>query len=268
MPASTPINPDEPGLEVSTFFVRGRNVLFARAVFSELYVDYYLHLGAQQLKPDEAHAALFKRALAGFVLHGATRPWREMTAWTMNFQDPRVNLFLTADNETGAVTGRVFAEHVKELPCNIFYSDVVKPGQPTRRSAVNFEGADPLVAAMAMYAQSEQRPARFLQLGEEEFVLLTEHPDCDTAWMQGLTAAAFAKLEEAEAVVPMEKRVYRWHCGCNQGRMMEVLAPVMRSDAEGLFGGGETVQVQCPRCAAKHTLTREALEAFVAGGEA
>lgn len=46
--------------------------------------------------------------------------------------------------------------------------------------------------------------------------------------------------------------------------MMEVLAPVMRSDPEGLFGDAETVQIQCPRCAARHTITREALEAFVA----
>jgi molecular chaperone Hsp33 len=46
MSDSTPANPAEPGLEVRTFFVRGRNALVARANLSELYVDYYLHLGA------------------------------------------------------------------------------------------------------------------------------------------------------------------------------------------------------------------------------
>jgi len=32
-----------------------------------------------------------------------------------------VNLFLTGDNETGAVTGRVFDENVKEGPENLFF---------------------------------------------------------------------------------------------------------------------------------------------------
>jgi molecular chaperone Hsp33 len=46
--------------------------------------------------------------------------------------------------------------------------------------------------------------------------------------------------------------------------MLEVLAPVMRQDADGLFGGEPKVEIRCPRCAARHAVTREALEAFVA----
>src|SRR5581483_249570 len=48
--------------------------------------------------------------------HCASRPWNELIAWTINFQQPLVNLFLTGDNQTGAVTGRVFDENVKEAP--------------------------------------------------------------------------------------------------------------------------------------------------------
>jgi len=33
---------------------------------------------------------------------------------------------------------------------------------------------------------------------------------------------------------------------------------------QDLFGGSETIHVQCPRCAAKHSLTREVMEAFLA----
>ena len=35
-------NPD--GLEVQCSFVRGKNVLMAKATFSPMYVDYFLHL--------------------------------------------------------------------------------------------------------------------------------------------------------------------------------------------------------------------------------
>jgi molecular chaperone Hsp33 len=263
MSESTPVNPADAGLEVCTHFVRKRNVLVARADFGELFVDYYLHLGDQRITVAERHDAIFKRALAAFTLHCASRPWRELTAWTLNFQQPLVNLFLTGDNETGAITGRVFTEDVREAEENIFYADVVKPRQPKRRSAVSFTGADPLIAVAAFYAQSEQRPARVFQLGEEEFALVCEHPDADSAWFQALTTDSVRALETAETLAPMERRIYRWHCGCNQERMMEVLAPAMKQDADGLFGEEETLEIRCPRCAARHTITREALEAFV-----
>eukprot|EP01034_Spumella_vulgaris_P008069 gene8069-10270_t len=181
------VSPAGAGFQVRTFFVRSRNALFARVDMSELYVDYYLHLSENGVRPAPEHDALFKRALAGFVLHTVSRPWNEMTAWTMNFQQPLVNLFITGDNETGGVAGRVFAENVRELPENLFYADVVRGKEPKRRSTVNFTGGDPLVAVEKFYAQSEQRLGRFFELGEEEFAFVIEHPDCDLAWLRALT---------------------------------------------------------------------------------
>ncbi len=264
MPETTPPNLTDAGLEVRTYFVRRRNVLLARADFGELFVDYYLHLGANRIRVAPEHDAMFKRALAAFVLHCASRPRNELVAWTINFQEPRVNLFLTADNETGAVTGRVFDENVKELPENIFYADVVRGREPKRRSAVTFAGADPIAAAEKFYAQSEQRGARYFQLGEESFALVTEHPDCDLAWFRGLTVDGVRGLDAAETLAPLEQRIYRWHCGCNQARMMEVLAPTMRQEPRELFGDDQKLEIRCPRCGARHAITREALEAFVA----
>ncbi len=264
MPDLTPSHPSNFGPEVRTSFVRHRNAMVARATLTELFVDYHLHLGSQQMKPSAEAAAMFKRALAGFVLHGASRPRNELMAWTINFQSPLTNIFLVGDNETGAVTGQVFEEGVKELPQNLFYADVVRGGQPKRRSAVTFAGNDPLVAIENFYTQSEQRAARYFQLGEEEFALVTEHPDADLEWLRGLTPSAVRDLAEKETVVLLERRVSQWHCGCNHERMREVLAPTMRQDPGMLFGDGEKLEIRCPRCGARHAITREAMEAFVA----
>ena len=264
MPTSSLPNTADSGLEVRTYFVRNRNVLFARAEFSDLYVDSYLHLADQGLKLAPEHDVMFKRALAAFTLHCASRPWKEFTAWTINFQAPLVNLFLTGDNETGAVTGRVFDENVKELPENLFYADVVSGNQPKRRSTVGFTGADPLAAAEKFYAQSEQRMARYFQLGEEDFALVAEHPDCDLNWLRALTAEQVRTLATTETLSLLERRVYRWHCGCNEGRMLEVLASPMRQDPDGLFGGEPKIEIRCPRCGARYIITREALDTFVA----
>jgi molecular chaperone Hsp33 len=260
---STPINPAATGLEVRTAFVRGRHVLMAEADLSELYVDYYLHLAEHGLAPATEHDVLFKRALAMFVLHMASLPWNVMNAWTLNFNAPPVNLFLTGDNENGAVTGRVFTEHVKAAPEHLFYVDTVRGNQPRRRSMVSFSADDPVAAVEEFYGQSEQRLARCFDLGEDRWLMLTEHPDCDLAWLRGVEVSGVLALAQTETVAPLERRLYRWHCGCNQRRMLQVLAPVFRGDAEGLFAGEETTELRCPRCAARHVLTREALEAFV-----
>ncbi|MGH7958760.1 MAG: Hsp33 family molecular chaperone HslO [Opitutaceae bacterium] len=264
MAETTPPNTADAGLEVRTYFVRDRNALVARTDFGDLFVDYYLHLSANQIKMAPEFDNMFKRALAAFTLHSASRPWNELTAWTINFQQPLVNLFLTGDNDTGAITGRIFDEDVKEGPENLFFADVVRGDQPKRRSAVTFPGVDPIPAVEAFYARSEQRGARYFQLGEEEFALVTEHPDCDLPWFRALTPGKVSQLDRHETLVLMEQRIYRWHCGCNQDRMMEVLTPTMKQDPEALFGDDPKLEIRCPRCGARHTITREALEAFVA----
>jgi molecular chaperone Hsp33 len=262
--ASTPPDPAESGLEVRTDFVRSRHALVARADFSEFYVDYYLHLAANGLHPAAAHDRLFKQALAAFVLHCASRPWNELIAWTINFQSPLVNVFLVGDNDTGAIAGRVFADQVKQGPEGLFFSDVVRLGEPKRRSAVGFQGGDPFAAAERFYAQSEQRLVRCFELAEEEFALVCEHPDADLTWLRGLTLGQARALDADETLAPMERRIYRWHCGCNQARMLEVLAPPMRADPEALFGGDDTLELRCPRCGARHVVTREAMDAYLA----
>ncbi|MFA6961018.1 MAG: Hsp33 family molecular chaperone HslO [Opitutaceae bacterium] len=264
MPDSTPVNPQNSGLEVTTWFVRSRNALYTKADFGPLYVDYYLHLADQKIKVTPEHDVLFKRALAAYVLHAVSRPWNELTAWTINFQYPLVNLFITGDNEDGSVAGRVFDENVKVMPTGLFFADVIQGKQPKRRSSVEFTGADPLVAIETYYRKSEQRPARFFQTSEEEFALVAAHPDYDEAWFEALTSEQVAELAVKEPLGELEKRVYRWHCGCNQKRMLEVLAPIFRQEGDGLFAGDEKIEIRCPRCAARHTITREAMEAFVA----
>ena len=141
---------------------------------------------------------------------------------------------------------------------------VVRGREPTRRSTITFTGSDPLVALEKFYDQSEQRIARFFQLGEEDFAAVIEHPDCDKAWLAALTIEQVKALETTETINLLETRLVRWFCGCNQARMLEVLAPVMRADPVELFGEHEKIEIRCPRCAARYTITREAMEAKVA----
>jgi molecular chaperone Hsp33 len=266
LPPSESAAPPPPpeGIEVRSHFVRSRNAVVIRAAFSELYVDYYLHLAAHHVHPPEGHDHKFKEALAAFVLHCTSRSRHELVAWTFHFEESMLNIFLTADNDEGTVVGRIFTDNVRQMKANYLYSDVVVGRQPTHRSMINFTGEEPFRAAEAFYLQSEQRPARFFAIAPEEFVMVCSHPDCDTAWFDALTVETLRELDKTETLALLERRRYRWHCGCNQEKILGVLAPAMRNDPAGLFGADNSIQVNCPRCAARHIVTREALEAYLA----
>ena len=60
---------DPQGLEVRSYFVRGRNALVTRADFGEMYVDYYLHQGQHGYQHAPSHDGMLKEALAALTLH-------------------------------------------------------------------------------------------------------------------------------------------------------------------------------------------------------
>lgn len=259
------LDPSPPleGLEVRTYFVRGRNALLARADFGELYVDYYLHQGQHGYAHAPEHDGMLKEALAAFTLHSASRPWNEVWAWTIHFEDPLLNLFVSGDSRRGAVVGQIYTENIRETGHNLFLADLALKNSEPRRSAVEFTGASVFPAVEHYYAQSEQRPARYFKRGEEDFVMITAQPQCDLPWLKALTDDAVRDLDQHETLSLLEQRTYRWECGCTQDRMFAVLAPMMRTDCEGLFGVEDLLRISCPRCGARHVVTREALEAYL-----
>lgn len=252
------------GLEVRTYFVRERNALLARADFGELYVDYYLHQGQHGYQHAPLHDSLLKESLAALTLHCASRPWNEAWAWTIHLGEPLMNLFVTGDNRRGMIVGQLFTENVKSDRTNLFFADVVRERGESRRSTIQFTGAEPFSIVEQFYEKSEQRPARYFRYGPEDFVLISAQPGCDLAWLHNLDDDRVRELDKTETLSLLEKRVFRWSCGCSQDRMFSILAPIMRNDAAALFGDDDLIKISCPRCGARHTITREALEAYVA----
>lgn len=251
-------------IEVRTYFARGRNALIARADFSQIYVDYYLHLADYGLQVKNDAAEYAKSALAAITLHCASRPRSERIAWTVNFQSPLLNVFASGDNPAGTVVASVHTENVKIAEHGLFFSDTVRGIEAPRRSVVDFAGSDFFAAAERYYLHSEQRPGRFFNFSDDDFVLVGGQPDCDTEWLLGLDEAAVRGLDANEELSLLEQRYYRFECGCTQDRMMQVLESVFKQDPDGLFGDEPLIRMTCPRCNAKHVITREALEAHAA----
>ncbi len=248
---------------VRSLFVRERNALAVCAKFEPLYVDYCLHLMDQGEKYPPKPDKMLKDALAAVVLHAATRPWKETHAWTLHFQEPLVNLFVTASSLGQNVAGRAFTDGVRDDRINRFYAQVKEANQEPRQSMVELAGNAVFPAVEAFYAQSEQRRARIFDLGDEEFLMISAQPECDLDWLENLSPQAARTLEADENLSPLETRNFRFHCGCNLERIYPAIAPLAKRGLDELFQGDEAITVTCPRCAAKWRLTREQIEAMM-----
>lgn len=264
--AESAVQAEPPRLEVRTYFVRHRNALLARGDFSDLLVDYYLHLADQELKPSPGIDGELKECIIGLALYAAGRPWAEQIAWTLHYENPVHNLFVTADNTGAAITGTYFTEDVRRKETSLFYSDIQVPQKPLRRSMIEIGSASPLQAVELLFQQSEQRLARFFRFRDDDWVLVSAQPDCDEQWLASLNEDTIRSLDRTEQLSLLEIRSFNWSCGCSLERMLQVVMPVFRADSGGLFGGEDSIRIRCPRCGSRHIITRQAAESFAASG--
>lgn len=241
---------------VESIFVRERNVLLLRAQFSPIYTDHYLHLMQHGLRYPEALDETLKELLAMLTLHLVARPWAETIAWTVNLRAPRVNVFATGSSLHEQVTGRCFTEDVREPDRNLFYSQTTVPNRDPRLSTIEVSDLDALHWTEEYYRQSEQRPCRAFRLPDDTYALLAAQPDYDAEWLASLDAGDVLALDQREETRLLETRRFRFECGCTLERILPALG-AWRDQPEALFQGEDQITIQCPRCAANFSVTRD-----------
>lgn len=251
-------------IEVTSFYVRHRNASLAQADFGPIFEDYYLHLMQLELRPEPEHDAMLKDALAALTLHLMSRPRPELSAWTINFHDPPLNLFVTGDSEAGNVVGRVFTDDVKVSDESLFYAQVTHPRTPLRQSTVHVHGRDVLRVAEQYYRQSEQLPARFFRMGGDAYAIVVAQPDIDMPWFESLDAEAVSHLDEEQELGRLERRAYHFGCGCNLGTVLRVLVRALGRDPVHVFQGEPELRVKCPRCAGVFVVEPDTFTEFLA----
>ena len=252
-------------IEVRCYFVRERNALVTRADFGTIYRDYYLHLMQHEIRYESKQDDLLKEALAGLGLHLASRPRNEAIAWTLSWQDPRYNLFVTGSNRLGNLTGRLFTEDIQEQDANLFFSQVTADGEPVRKSAIEARSESFFSIIEDYHQQSEQRPGRLFRFAEEDFVMITAQPECDMDWFHSLTNESVRELDQNEELSLLEKRFYTFDCGCSLFKLLPVIASLSGEALDELFEEGDTepVVINCPRCGARYAMTREMLNVYL-----
>jgi len=230
-----------------------------RGQFTPIYTDYYLHLMQHGIRPPADLDQLLKDTLAMLTLQLVARPWAETIAWTANLRAPRINVFVTGSSLTESITGRVFTEDVREPDRNFFYAQTTLAGDEPSLSTLEIEGKDPIAWVSQYYDQSEQRPARAFRLDDENFVLIAAQPDCDLEWLASLDNATVQAISQTEETTRLETRRFRFHCGCTVEKILPILSG-WKNRLDDLFGDEQSINIQCPRCAATYQITREMID--------
>ena len=244
---------------IESVFVRHRNALLLRGRFTQLYIDYYLHLMRHGIRHAAEFDQMLKDALAMMVLHLVARPWAETTAWTANLRIPSVNLFVTGGSVQEIVTGRVFTEGIREPERNFFHAQTTSPNlTQAHTSTLEVIGEDPVAWIAQYYGQSEQRPARAFRLHDENFALIAAQPGCDLPWLETLDEEAVSQIDATQQTHLLETRRFRFECGCTLEKILPILGG-WKTRLDDLFGDAESIHIQCPRCAAKYLVTRDML---------
>lgn len=252
------MQPIEDFTQVESIFVRHRNCLLVRAQFTPIYTGYYIHLMENKLRYAANLDATLKDMLAVLTLHLTARPWAETIAWTANLRAPRVNYFVTGGSNAENITGRLFTEDVREPDQNLLYSQTLVPGQKPSTTTIHVESSDPVEWIEHYYEQSEQRPARCFRLEDENYVLIAAQPGYDEEWFNTLNADVASQILKTEETKLLETRKFQFLCGCSLERILPTLS-AWKNKLDELFLGEDEITVQCPRCGASYTVTRDIL---------
>ena len=241
------------------------DLLVVRADFAAFFDGYLDHVRRWDHEPDPLGQTFMLQGFGAAVLHLSCRPPGEYVGWTIHVERPPTNLFLTGDSAESIVTGRIYTEHVKVdgEGSRMFVQSGRAGGTPTQ-STVGVEGLDVLKFFEQYYRQSEQTPARILEVTPTEFVMLQALPEADDDWLLGLDRDQALGVAEDD-LKPLDVRVFRYQCGCNPKRMVGVVRELFRDRPEELFDGDGGVEISCPRCGRRWWVDRD--EFFGEAGE-
>lgn len=243
------------GVPVHSYVDRKTHTVMARGQFDGLFQAYLDHARELGAPPSPEALAIFRDAMAAAVLQLALLPPDQYCSWTYNLREPKINIFLAGDNGDFNLTGRVYEEHVRTVELNRLFIETQRPHHEPARSVVDFADPDVLEAMRQYYARSLQMRAKVLRYEENQFTLIQGLPNVDRQWFAELDEARVAAMFD-RGLEPIERRTYRFHCGCDVRRITSAVIGLFGNDIDGLFQGEAQVEVQCPRCGRHFDLDR------------
>lgn len=241
------------------------DVLVLVADFGAMFAAYVDHVRRWESEPDGLSLAMMRQGLGAASLHLACRPRGESVGWTLNIHQPPTNVFLTGESADRTITGRIFTENVRPTQSSRLYVQSSKGGGTPILSTVDVEGHDILQIFERYYGQSEQRPARFFEITDDEFVMLLALPETDDDWLLRLGREEAVGIA-GDGIKMLDEQVYRFQCGCSPEKMLSTVRGMFAKTPDELFEGEDGVEVFCPRCGRRWWVERAEFDGDSAKG--
>jgi molecular chaperone Hsp33 len=242
-------------VQVHSFLERSKELVCAQAEFGRLFEGFVSHAGSLGPLPSGKVLEWMRQCLAAASLHLSLLPKDQYCGWTLNLTSPRTNIFLAGDNSEFQITGRIHNQHVKTQTSNRLFIESCRPKHKATRGIVEFKGDDILQAFERYYASSIQLKARLFELEPNRFFLLQGLPRAEKNCLKNMALNEAQELAK-QPLEPIEDRTYRFQCGCNKKKIMQILRSMFQKKPEDLFQGDKEVETQCPRCGRNWLINR------------
>lgn len=244
---------------IERFLDREHEAIFARADFGGIFASFDDHARLWSVEPDPLGRIIVHQGLGAACLYLSSRPLDEELAWTLNFSEPSQNVFVTGSTK-GRITARWFGpkDGVKKVEQSRLYVDSRRSMGPARRSVVEIEGLDVLSIFEQFALSSDQADARWFALTDREYLMVQSLPVDEKDWIRGLDAAAAER--RLEGLPRLDEREFWFQCGCTRERVARAVSVIWNEDPEALFASEATIDVTCPRCGRRWTMSRSDME--------
>ena len=243
-----------------------RELLLTRGDPGPLCRELELHHLSSAIEYDAFTRGLVRDGLCAIALYMLSRPRFETIGWTVNLQEPRRNLFLAGSVRDGTVIGRAFVENVQPAPRNLFYAQTSRSFGEPQTSYVEVEGTDIYDIVEQFCRMSDQQSVRFFKESEDDVALASALPGADPGMLERLDPAGVLGTPEDGEMKLIAERSIHLVCGCDTGRITRILVTLYAEEPEELFRGDEAIEAECPRCGAKHIVSRAMFDAALEAG--
>ena len=207
--------------------------------------------------PRENLNSLIHELLAGAALSAVSLADRESWGWSLTFKGMKAGFFIGVEPE-GMICLRVVDADSEKASCLVQRQ---KAGLPLTQSHMTPGIRSPGDVVEQYFQEVDQTKTRLAIRTDGESVLVHALPDGDFGVIKRLNAGELfsfvdrsidaGKVKEAGEVFIF------YECRCSEGMISGMVENMNELDRRDLFGDLARLDIECPRCGRKYTVTRK-----------
>lgn len=206
--------------------------------------------------PRENLDSLIHELLAGAALSAVSLADRDSWGWSLTFKGMRAGFFVGVEPE-GMICLRVVDADSEKSSCLIQRQ---KSGLPLTQSHITPRTRNSRDVVEQYFQEADQTKTRLVIRADGEGALLHVLPEGDFGVVKGLNVDELfsfidGSIEDGKAREVGEVFIF-YEFRCSEEMISRMVENMSESNGRDLFGDLEHLEIECPRCGRKYTVTR------------